>query len=727
MSPNLVLIRARLEGAAQVKAGLAGIGDSAMMAGMKVTDWSKRQESSMKKLSARAKKMRSVGKSMTYGLTLPIIGVGLAAIKTAADFDQKMAQVGVATDTSGKKLNTLRGLAIKMGQDTSFSAGQSAEAMLELAKSGIKPAQIEAGALKSTMSLAATEGLALGRTAEIVGASMNTFGIKAGETQIIADALAGGANASSASVGGLAESLSQGGQSAAMYNVNIHETVGALAAFAQNGIQASDAGTSFKTFMMRLNPVAKKQKELMNELGLSFFDSHGKMVGLTEVSKRLRGALDGMSQKQRTAALQVLFGSDAMRAANVIYKEGPKGLQKYIKATEKKGNADKMAQARMKGLPGAIEKFKGSIETAAIKLGNTLAPMIVDVAGFIENLANKFTELSPKTRKYIMIAMLVAAALGPLIFILGALASAIVGIVTVVGMVGTAFTFLAANPIVLVLAAIAIAFILLYTKVKWFRDGVNAVIGFIKDNWKTLLPILISPVGAAILYIITHWKQVKHFIAGVVSTILGFLKAHWPLIVAIMAGPLGILVLMVIRNFDKIKGAASSAAQWVIGKLEQFVGWVKTVPGKLSNAGKGAFDWLKNAFKDAINWVIRGWNNLEFKLPGFDPPGPGPKFGGLTIGVPNIPELAAGGEIVTAGWSIVGDAGPELRWMPKGAGVRPLSSPNVRIPDRIDVGREDEQGWAWQREVVVPVELKLDGKTIAKSTARHSESKKVRE
>lgn len=419
---------------AQAKAGAVGI--DAMSAS------SKKGVGSLAKMKKVGTGMKSIGRGISTYVSLPVIAAGVYAVHTAAEFQKSMAQVKVAGHVGGEGMGTLEDLALEMGAKTIFSANESAEAMLALTKSGIGPAKIEAGALASTMSLAATEGLALGHTAEIVGASMNTFGIQAKKSREIADALAGGANASSASVGGLAQSLAQGGQSAAMYGVNIHETVGALAAFAQNGIQASDAGTSFKTFMMRLNPTQKKQKELMEELNLSFFNQRGEMVGLTQVAKKLGVALAGKNQQERGAILQTIFGSDATRAANIIYKEGAKGLQHYIVATEKQGGAQRMANAQMKGLPGSIERLKGSLETAALVAGQAMAPAITFLAGKIEWLANAFTSLPPQVQTFIVVGLAVVAILGPLVWIVGSLIIAGTALVPVISWLAASFVAL---------------------------------------------------------------------------------------------------------------------------------------------------------------------------------------------------------------------------------------------------------------------------------------------
>lgn len=98
----------------------------------------------------------------------------------------------------------------------------------------------------------------------------------------------------------------------------------------------------------------------------------------------------------------------------------------------------------------------------------------------------------------------------------------------------------------------------------------------------------------------------------------------------------------------------------------------RRVANTIGSAFSAAAGAIKGAFRGAINFIIRGWNSLSFRIPGFDPPGPGPKFGGLTIRTPQIPELYKGGTITRSGWATVGERGPELLRLPAGAQVQPL-------------------------------------------------------
>ena len=382
-------------------------------------------QAGLTRMGAMGTKMRATGRAMSTYLTLPLVGVGFMAIKTAAAFDKSIAQVGIATGLGGRRLEEMRAVAIKFGKDTIFSANEAAEAMLELSKAGISAAQIKAGALAATLDLAAAGGQDLATSAVQIGAAMNTFNISAGKSRVIADALAGGANRSSANLSDLALSLQQAGQQAVASRLSLFETVGVLAAFADQGIRGSDAGTSLKVFLQRLNPVTIKAEEQMNKLGISFFDSNGRMKDMMGIAAELKSGLSGLNQKARLHAMQVMFGTDAMRAANIVYSLGSKELAGYIAATKRKGEAERMANAQMEGLPGALERLRGSLETAALKAGEAATPAIIGLAGAIEGLADAFTTLPPETQTAIVAIAGVALAAGPTLWVLGAMATAV--------------------------------------------------------------------------------------------------------------------------------------------------------------------------------------------------------------------------------------------------------------------------------------------------------------
>ena len=317
------------------------------------------------------------------GMIAPLVG-GLAfgallksSVQLRAEFEKTLNTLGAVAGVQGKELKNLEKLAIDMGKSTVFSANEAAAAMLELAKGGIAEADIRAGALRGTLLLAAAGGTDLATAAGIASNAMNTFGLNGRDMNKVANALAGGANASTASVESLGQALSQVGPGAVNAGLDINETVAALAAFDSAGIKGSDAGTSLKTMLANLVPQTDKAEQAMKNLGLDFTKRNGDFVSLGNVAQQLQDKLGGLSESERSRALSTIFGSDATRAATVLMKEGSQGLAKYVKATKDQKAAQGAANAAMKGLPGALERLSGAWETFRLQIGKALAPGVV--------------------------------------------------------------------------------------------------------------------------------------------------------------------------------------------------------------------------------------------------------------------------------------------------------------------------------------------------------------
>jgi TP901 family phage tail tape measure protein len=328
-----------------------------------------------KRSASSASRVGKLGRSMGLAFGGAAVVGGLkATIGLAMDFDTTIRQVGVQTDQSGKSLQAMSKLALKMGKDTVYSAQDASQAMLGLAKGGLTAAQIKGGALKETMTLAAAGGLELASAADYITESMGAFGIKAKNANVITTALAGGANASTASVESLGLGLAQAAAGATNAGMSINETVGALAAFANSGIRGSDAGTTLKTMLSSLVPSTDKARKAMDKYGLSFVKPNGQFKSMRQVAQELKEGLGGLGEAERSRALKTIFGSDATRAATVLMKNGAAGMAKYEKATRNTKKTQEMANAAMTGAKGAWENLKGSVETAAITMGTKMLP-----------------------------------------------------------------------------------------------------------------------------------------------------------------------------------------------------------------------------------------------------------------------------------------------------------------------------------------------------------------
>lgn len=329
------------------------------------------------------------------GVTAVAIGgIGLAAVKTSTDFNAAMSGVGAVANASAEDLEKLRDSALKAGADTVFSASQAAEAQAELVKAGVSVSDTLGGALTGSLSLAAAGQLELADAATISAQAMNIFGLGGADVSHIADVLAAGANKSAADVKQLGDALRQGGLVASQLGIGLEDTIGTLSLFADNALIGSDAGTSFKTMLQRFNPASKEAAGEMTKLGLSFYDAEGNFVGLEEAAQRLQDAMSGLTQEQRNASMNQIFGADAIRAANLLYEAGAAGIREYTDAVDDQGAAQRMAAAQTDNLKGDIEAFSGAVETSLINIGDLADSSLREITQAGTGLVNVFNEFA---------------------------------------------------------------------------------------------------------------------------------------------------------------------------------------------------------------------------------------------------------------------------------------------------------------------------------------------
>ncbi len=325
---------------------------------------------------------------------LGVAGIGGAAVMASTEFNKSMSGVSAVAGATAGEMEQLREAALKAGADTAFSASEAAVAQGELARAGVSVADILGGALAGSLGLAAAGQLELGQAAEISAQALNIFGLGGDQTTRVADVLAAGANKSAADVAQLGDALRQGGLVAAQTGLSLEETAGVLSMFADNALLGSDAGTSLKTFLQRLVPQSDEAAKAMESLGLQFFDSQGAFVGIEEVAGQLQGALGGLSDEQRNAALSTLFGSDAVRSASILMDGGAASVRDYTTAVSDQGAASRMAAEQLNNLAGDIEEFKGATETALIRVGDLFDGVNRSVVQSGTDLVNVFNDFA---------------------------------------------------------------------------------------------------------------------------------------------------------------------------------------------------------------------------------------------------------------------------------------------------------------------------------------------
>lgn len=343
---------------------------------------------------------------------LAVAAFGVAAVKMAADFDQQMSTVQANTGATSAQMNQLRAAAIEAGASTVYSATDSADAINDLGKAGLSTADILSGGLSGALNLAASDGMQVGEAAELMSTTLKQFNLEGSDAGKVADALAAGAGKAVGSAHDLGFALNQAGLMANSMGVSMTETVGTLSAFANAGMIGSDAGTSLKTMLQRLSNPTKEAQAQMDELGISAYDASGQFVGLENFAGQLKTSLGGLTQEQRNAALSVIFGSDAVRAANVLYSEGSEGIAGWTKAVSESGYAAEQAAAKNNNLKGDLENLSGSMESLMISVGEGAQGPLRKMVQGLDTLVDAFAGLPSGVQQTLVVMASLAGVFG---------------------------------------------------------------------------------------------------------------------------------------------------------------------------------------------------------------------------------------------------------------------------------------------------------------------------
>lgn len=370
------------------------------------------------KLAQKREALNTLATGLGVIGTVAAASVGLAVSKFA-EFDAKMSQVQSLSHASADTMRELRQEALTAGQQIGFSASEAAEAQIELVKAGVSTADIMGGALTGALNLAAAGQINVAESTQIAGVAMTQFKLAGADVPHLADLLAAGADKALGGVDQLGQALNQSGLVASQFGLSIEDTVGSLAAFANAGLLGSDAGTSFKTMLQALANPSKQSSELMEQLGLNFYDAQGQFIGITGAAGVLKDRLSGLTQEQRNAALAQIFGSDAVRAASVLYEQGADGIQGWIDNVNDSGFAAEQAQGKLDNLQGDLKKLQSAFEVSLIQTGSAGDGVLRGMVQTVTNLIGVYSGApAPIQGTVLAVAALTAAvALGGAAFL----------------------------------------------------------------------------------------------------------------------------------------------------------------------------------------------------------------------------------------------------------------------------------------------------------------------
>lgn len=457
--------------------------------------------------------MGAAGKNLTTKVTLPLVGVGVAAAKVAGDFEAELNVMEIAARDSGTALEDLRQVALAVGADqelVGISAAEAAAAMTNFYKAGLDTTQILGeynryleegtnltGALRAAVDLAAASDLDLAQASDAVAIAMATYGMDASQATSIADSFVQAADASVAEVSELVDAMTNVGPTAAQFGWSVDDVNVALALLSERGILGAEAGTALKSMMTNLMRPTDDVVKTLQELGVELYNADGTMKELPEIMVQLQDGMAGLSEEQQNLAIQTLAGTYGMKAMSTLLAEGEEGWSNMEQAMAGAATAQETGAARTQGFNAAIEQLMGVMETFLITVGT---PLIED---FLTPLAQKLSEamgwLLEQDPAWVKLALGIGGVLavaGPLLMGLGAMASGIGVVVSVVGALGGVLATVggailaALGPILLIAGAVALLYLAWKNNFLGIRDIVDEVWGALQETFEKIKQIV---------------------------------------------------------------------------------------------------------------------------------------------------------------------------------------------------------------------------------------------
>ena len=375
-----------------------------------------------------ANKLKRSGASLTSNVTAPLTLIGASSFKVAADFEQSMSKVKAVSGATAGEFKNLRDNAMELGRSTRFSASEVSALQLEFSKLGFTADEITQ-VTGATLSLAQATGSDLAQSAEVAGSTLRAFGLDASETQRVTDVMAASFSSSALDMGSFQDSMKFVAPVAKKAGLSIEETTAMLAQLANNGIKGSAAGTSLR--------------RILSTVGATGGDVKEKLANLSKEVITLGDAKDEVGRTAQSAFLVLKDGLPEVANLTTAFEEA-------------EGAAGDMASVMDDNADGALKRMQSAVEGAQIAIGTALAPVVVEVAGAIGDMAQKFSELSPAMQKSIVGFGAFTASIGPAKMVTGNLMGVMSKSKDAVKALGKAMKFLAANPVMAVVTALGL-------------------------------------------------------------------------------------------------------------------------------------------------------------------------------------------------------------------------------------------------------------------------------
>ena len=561
-------------------------------------------------LEATGRNFVSIGKGLALGVTAPLAGIAALTFKTTSNFNDSMSEVAAMSGVTGDELLTLRDKAKEMGETTTFSAKEAADGLKYMALAGWDT-QTSLKSIEPVLRLAEAGAMELGRTSDLVTDSMSALGIGSEDLSMFLDQTAMASARSNTNIDALMQAMIESGGTLRNLNVPLDEANTLFGLLANRGIKGSQAGNAFNSIMINLTTGAGAAGEAMRELGLDAFDSEGKFKGVTSVLAELREKTEGMTEEQKNFYLASIGGKTQLSTLQALLSGvGEEYGELRGAIIDSEGALNQMAITMQDNVGGAYRGLKSALEGLMISFGETMEPFIKKAIEGVTGFVSKLTDLDESMKIIILVMAAVAAAVGPVLIVVGTL----MGIISTIGVVVAAKIVAITALITALISAYAAsetfrnvvkevfaqardflvkAFTTMKTKVLEFRDywvqEFQPVLVKFEEWTKIILPeiqkVFVNSFGLIWDVVELVWDIFSSFLLPILKALYEWVKPYIPIIQRIIQDSF----TLIIKIIDSVITAVRNLIDWfknLIDAAKEFFGL--SGGGGLSSGGGGS-------------------------------------------------------------------------------------------------------------------------------------------
>ena len=598
-------------------------------------------------------KMAGVGKTLTTNVTTPIVAISAAAVKTTADFDAQMSKVQAISGATGDEFDDLREKAREMGAKTKFSASEAGAAFEYMAMAGWKTGDMLDG-IEGIMSLAAASGEDLATTSDIVTDALTAFGLSAKDSGHFADILASASSNANTNVSMMGETFKYAAPIAGALGYTAEDTAFAIGLMANAGIKSTQAGTSLRSIMTNLTGDIKIAGDAIGEVTIATTNADGSMRSFNDIIMDCRDAFSKLSESEKANTAEALVGKNAMSGFLAIMNASEADVNKLATAIDNcDGSAEQMAATMQDNLNGQITILKSALQELAIQIGDALMPTVRSIVAKVQEFVEKLQQMDEGTRNTILKIAAFAAAIGPVLLVVGKLTSGVgsamrsistlgKGVLTLINQtklgVGPIAKLTSAisgisAPVVAVVAIIAVlvaAFVSLWKNNEEFRNNIVAIWEGIKAKFEAFGQAITDRLNALGFDFENFTEVLKAVWDGFCAVLAPVFEAAFNItssvlgtVLDVIVGLLDVFIGLFSGNWDQmwtgvkeifsgiwegIKGILSAVLDGLRGVADTFLGWFGS---NWETAWMSIKNFFSTTWEGIKQFFVMTWNGIK--------------------------------------------------------------------------------------------------------------------